>query len=220
MQKGKIKHFFLYILPTQMGLLSKRTHGDFICRMFQCLCTNFVTSACCIEYIACILRVEGGPSCSSLCTAACSDEKLCLWCIFILYIFVYIDYIAMLQTQIVLYLLVSVSYKKNLGPYWGISIINFFLIEKYAHHFCLFLLLVIVFQWFLMQREGRFWRNSEKRVCVCMRPAQSPAGRGWGEQGKLKSSFAFKACVVPRENPYMYNYSLCILSNSAWIFFF
>lgn len=59
-KKERLNTFF--ILTTQMGLLSERTHGDFICRMFQCLCTNFVTSACCIEYIACILRVEGGQA--------------------------------------------------------------------------------------------------------------------------------------------------------------
>lgn len=114
-QKGKIKPIFY--INNANGTPSRGASRDFPWRMSRCSCTHFVTSACCIEHIACNLE-RRGPSCSSSGTAACLDEKLRLWCIFILYIFVYINYIAMVWTQILLYLLVSVSYKKKkkIGP--------------------------------------------------------------------------------------------------------
>lgn len=109
-KKGKIKPIFY--MNKADGTPSRGAGGDFPWRMSRCSCTHFVPSACCTEHIACNLE-RRGPSCSSSGTAACLDEKLRLWCIFILYIFVYINYIAMLWTQILLYLLVSVSYKKK-----------------------------------------------------------------------------------------------------------
>lgn len=161
--------------------------------MSRCSCTHFVTSACCIEHIACNLE-RRGPSCSSSGTAACLDEKLRLWCIFILYIFVYINYIAMVWTQILLYLLVSVSYKKRKKLVHNGGYYFFFFIENTLVIFvCLFFFLVIIFLWLIKELERSFWRNSEKQVCVCMRPAQLLARKGGGgKRGNLSQVLLLK----------------------------
>lgn len=112
-KKGEMNPIFYMNSPNRTAC------GDFPWRMSRCSCTPFVPSACCTEHIACSSK-RRGPSCSSSGTAACLDGKLRLWCIFILYIFVYINYIAMLWTQILLYLLVSVSYKKKEKKKWFI----------------------------------------------------------------------------------------------------
>lgn len=87
MAKWKIKGIFY--INNANGIPFKEDWWGLLCRMLQCCCTGFVTSACCTEYIACVPGVEWA-SCSSWCTAACWDGKLRLRCIFILYIFVYI----------------------------------------------------------------------------------------------------------------------------------
>lgn len=112
LQNERLKAFF--IRATQTGFLSRRTDGDF--------CVECCSAAALILRRAHAVQntlpasLGGGASCSSWCAAACWDGKLRLRCIFILYIFVYINYIAMFWTQILLYLLVSVSYK-----HWSIA---------------------------------------------------------------------------------------------------
>lgn len=124
-----------------MGLLSKRTHGDFICRMFQCLCTHFVTSACCIDYIACILRWRG-------CQAAFHCALQLVWMkSYAFDAFLYCTYLYILTIlpcykhrfcYICLFL-----FPTKIGPLRGIFF--FFLYRKYACNFCLFASLVIIF---------------------------------------------------------------------------
>lgn len=146
--KARLNPFFIW--TRQTGLPRERPRGDFPWRMSRCSCTHFVPSACCTEDIAWIWEGRG-PSCSSSGTAACLDEKLRLWCIFILYIFVYINYIAMLGTQILLYLLVSVSYKKKRKKRSITGDIIFFFHRKYA---CKFLFVCFLGHHLRMAHKG------------------------------------------------------------------
>lgn len=198
-----------------MGLLSERTHGDFICRMFQCLCTNFVTSACCIEYIACILRVEGGAK--LLFIVHCSLfgwEVMPLMHFYTVHICIYWLYCHVMNTDCVIFARFAFLQKKLVHA--GGFFFFFFQIENMR------VILVCFFSW--SSSFNGSWSNERvfggapgsTSVFACELPSC------WleGGRGESKASFAFKACSVPRENPYMYNYSLCILSNSAWFFFF
>jgi len=126
------------------------------------------------------------------------------------------NYIAMFWTRILLYLLVSVSYKS-----WSITGDFYFFFSRKK----MLVIFVSLSSWSspLVAHTGirnGFLEELRSEAVFAWELPNCWLYRGGGGEGEAHSSFAFKACFVPWQNSYTYNYSLCILSNSAWIFFF
>lgn len=75
---------------------SKKNDCNHSCRMFLCKCTNFLSPACCIKYI-CLYTRRKSQAVFPVYDAAWMTGKVSLPYIFILYIFVYTNDIAMYE---------------------------------------------------------------------------------------------------------------------------